>query len=252
LIVKKASVGDEVKIDYTEKQVRDQAPLCSESTLKKIRTMLEGVVERGTGNNIKGTPYGIAGKTGTAQRLVNGAYVKGTYYASFIGYFPAKKPKYTMLIAMDNPQGNSEETYSRQVVAPVFKEISDNIYARDMKLQRRLSGVLPDSLNNAKLSHFLHPNDHEILSAQFGMPKIEEDGRWIQFSLDKKTAVNVPRSFVAKTVPDVVGMSLRDAIFNLENRGFKVRAQGYGRVFAQSIIAGSPAAKNALVKLTLK
>jgi cell division protein FtsI (penicillin-binding protein 3) len=252
LIVKKASVGDEVKIDYTEKQVRDQAPLCSESTLKKIRAMLEGVVERGTGNNIKGTPYGIAGKTGTAQRLVNGGYVKGTYYASFIGYFPAKKPKYTMLIAMDNPQGNSEETYSRQVVAPVFREISDNIYARDMKLQRRLSGVLPDSLNNAKLSHFLHPNDHEILSAQFGMPKIEEDGRWIQFSLDKKTAVNVPRSFVAKTVPDVVGMSLRDAIFNLENRGFKVRAQGYGRVFAQSLIAGSPATKNALVKLTLK
>ena len=252
IIVKKATVGEEVKIDYTEKQVRDSSPLCSEKTLQKIRAMLEGVVERGTGNNIKGTPYGIAGKTGTAQRLVNGAYVKGTYYTSFIGYFPAKKPKYTMLIAMDNPQGNSETTYSRQVTAPVFREIADNIYARDMKLHRRLSGKLPDSLNNAKLSHFLHPNDHEILSANFGLPKIEEDGRWIQFNLDKKVATNLPVSFVAKTVPNVVGMSLRDAIFNLENRGFKVKATGYGRVLAQSISAGSPALKNAIVKLTLK
>lgn len=252
IIVKKATVGEEVKIDYTEKQVKDTSPLCSEKTLKKIKTMLEGVVERGTGNNIKGTPYGIAGKTGTAQRLINGAYVKGTYYTSFIGYFPSKKPKYTMLIAMDNPQGDAESTYSRQVTAPVFREIADNIYARDMKLQRRLSGKLPDSLNNAKLSHFLHPNDHEILSANFGLPKVEEDGRWVQFNLDKKVATNVPVSFVAKTVPNVVGMTLRDAIFNLENRGFKVRASGYGRVLAQSLAAGTPAIKNAIVKLTLK
>lgn len=252
IIVKKAVVGEEVKIDYTESQVRDASPICSEKTLKKIRTMLEGVVEHGTGNNIKGTPYGIAGKTGTAQRLVNGAYVKGTYYTSFIGYFPANKPKYTMLIAMDNPQGNSETTYSRQVTAPVFREIADNIYARDMKLQRRLSGTLPDSLNNASLSNFLHPNDHEILTSHFGLPKIEEDGRWVKFNLDKKVAQNVPISFVAKTVPNVIGMSLRDAIFNLENRGFKVRSNGYGKVLAQSIVAGSPAIKNAIVHLTLK
>lgn len=157
-----------------------------------------------------------------------------------------------MLIAMDNPQGDAESTYSRQVTAPVFREIADNIYARDMKLQRRLSGKLPDSLNNAKLSHFLHPNDHEILSANFGLPKVEEDGRWVQFNLDKKVATNVPVSFVAKTVPNVVGMTLRDAIFNLENRGFKVRASGYGRVLAQSLAAGTPAIKNAIVKLTLK
>ncbi|MHA8066004.1 penicillin-binding protein [Aquirufa sp. ROCK2-A2] len=252
IIVKKAVVGEEVKIDYTESQVRDASPICSEKTLKKIRTMLEGVVEHGTGNNIKGTPYGIAGKTGTAQRLVNGAYVKGTYYTSFIGYFPANKPKYTMLIAMDNPQGNSETTYSRQVTAPVFREIADNIYARDMKLQRRLSGTLPDSLNNASLSNFLHPNDHEILTSHFGLPKIEEDGRWVKFNLDKKVAQNVPVSFVAKTVPNVIGMSLRDAIFNLENRGFKVRSNGYGKVLAQSIVAGSPAIKNTIVHLTLK
>jgi cell division protein FtsI (penicillin-binding protein 3) len=252
IIVKKATVGEEIKIDYTETQVRDAEPLCSNKTLTKIKTLLEGVVERGTGNNIKGTPYGIAGKTGTAQRIVNKTYVKGTYYTSFIGYFPSKRPKYTMLVAMDDPQGNSEETYSRQVTAPVFREIADNIYARDMKLQKRITNTIPDSLNQANLFHFLHPNDHEILSANFGLPKIEEDGRWIQFSLTKKKVQNFPVSFVAKTVPNVIGMTLRDALFNLENRGFKVRASGYGRVASQSIPAGSPSQKNSTIELTLK
>ena len=120
IIVKKATIANQVVMDYTESQKRDEKPLCSPETLKKIKIMLEGVVERGTGNNLKGTPYGIAGKTGTAQRRVNGQYIKGTYYTSFIGYFPVAKPKYTMLVAMDKPEGNSEGTYARQVTAPGF------------------------------------------------------------------------------------------------------------------------------------
>lgn len=251
IIVKKATIGNEVITDFTEKQKKDKEPICSAETLKKIKIMLEGVVERGTGTNLKGTPYGIAGKTGTAQRRVNGQYIKGTYYVSFIGYFPAKKPKYTMLVAMDKPEGSSEGTYARQVTAPVFKDISDHIYARDMKLQRRLSGYLPDSLNNAKLSHVIHPLDHGVLYANLGFPKVEEDGRWMQFSLDKKAVQNVPVSLLPKVVPNVMGMNLRDALFALENRGFKVRANGMGNVTSQSIPAGTPLRKNALMLIQL-
>lgn len=251
IIVKKATIGNEVITDFTEKQKKDKEPICSAETLKKIKIMLEGVVERGTGTNLKGTPYGIAGKTGTAQRRVNGQYIKGTYYVSFIGYFPAKKPKYTMLVAMDKPEGSSEGTYARQVTAPVFKDISDHIYARDMKLQRRLSGYLPDSLNNAKLTHVIHPLDHGVLYANLGFPKVEEDGRWMQFSLDKKAVQNVPVSLLPKVVPNVMGMNLRDALFALENRGFKVRANGMGNVTSQSIPAGTPLRKNALMLIQL-
>jgi cell division protein FtsI (penicillin-binding protein 3) len=251
MIVKKATIGNEVITDFTEQQKKDKEPICSSETLKKIKIMLEGVVERGTGTNLKGTPYGIAGKTGTAQRRVNGQYIKGTYYVSFIGYFPVKKPKYTMLVAMDKPEGSSEGTYARQVTAPVFKDISDHIYARDMKLQRRLSGYLPDSLNNAKLTHVIHPLDHGVLYANLGFPKVEEDGRWMQFSLDKKAVQNVPVSLLPKVVPNVMGMNLRDALFALENRGFKVRANGMGNVTSQSIPAGTPLRKNALMLIQL-
>jgi cell division protein FtsI (penicillin-binding protein 3) len=255
IIVKKATIGNEVITDFTEKQKKDKEPICSVETLKKIKIMLEGVVERGTGNNLKGTPYGIAGKTGTAQSLVNGQYIKGaqggTYYVSFIGYFPVKKPKYTVLVAMDKPKGGSEGTYARQVTAPVFKDISDHIYSRDMKLQGRLSGYLPDSLNNAKLTHMIHPLDHGVLYANLGFPKVEEDGRWMQFSLDKKAVKNVPVSLLPKVVPNVMGMNLRDALFALENRGFKVRANGMGNVISQSIPAGTPLRKNALMLIQL-
>ncbi len=252
IIVSKATAGSAVKIDFTETQLRDKEPICGKVTLDKLKYMLAGVVERGTGSNLKGTPYGIAGKTGTAQRRVNGHYIPGTYYTSFIGYFPASKPKYTMLIAMDKPEGNAEGTYSRQVTAPVFKDIADHIYSRDMKLQRELSGYLPDSLNNAKLSHTIHPLDHSILYSNFNLPKVEEDGRWLQFGLDKKVVQNVPISFPPKKVPDVIGMNLRDALFALENRGLRVRSSGIGTVISQSIPAGEATRKNLLLHIQLK
>ena len=251
IIVKNATQGNEVVIDYTQTQKRDTKPICSKETLDKIRIMLKGVVENGTGNNLKGTPYGIAGKTGTAQRRVNGNYIKGTYYVSFIGYFPVNNPKYTMLVAMDKPAGSSEATYARQVTAPVFKDISDHIYARDMKIQRKLTGYLPDSLNNASLHHLIHPLDHGILYANLGFPRIEEDGRWLSFQLNKKEVKNYGVSFAPKKVANVVGMNLRDALFVLENQGLKVRAKGLGFVQSQSIPAGFPIQKNAIITIQL-
>jgi cell division protein FtsI (penicillin-binding protein 3) len=251
IIVKKATQGNEVVIDYTQTQKRDSKPICSKETLDKIRIMLKGVVERGTGNNLTGTVYGIAGKTGTAQRRVNGQYIKGTYYVSFIGYFPVNNPKYTMLVAMDKPLGSSEGTYARQVTAPVFKDISDHIYARDMKIQRKLTGYLPDSLNNASLHHLVHPLDHGILYSNLGFPRIEEDGRWLSFQLNKKEVKNYGVSFAPKKVANVVGMNLRDALFVLENQGLKVRAQGLGFVKSQSIPAGFPIQKNAMINIQL-
>lgn len=251
IIVKKATQGNEVVIDYTQTQKRDSKPLCSKATLDKLKIMLKGVVERGTGNNLHGTPYGIAGKTGTAQRLVQGHYLKGIYYVSFIGYFPVNNPKYTMLVAMNYPKGGSEGTYARQVTAPVFKDISDHIYARDMKIQRKLTGYLPDSLNNASLRHLIHPLDHGILYSNLGFPRIEEDGRWLSFQLNKKEVKNYGVSFAPKKVANVVGMNLRDALFVLENQGLKVRAQGLGFVQSQSIPAGFPIQKNALITIQL-
>ncbi|WP_164847875.1 penicillin-binding protein [Sandaracinomonas limnophila] len=251
LIVKYAKRGGEIMIDYTKSQQRDSSPLCSSKTLGKLQTMLEGVVTQGTATNIKGSVYGIAGKSGTAQKVAAGGGYTNKYYVTFVGYFPAKNPKYTVLVTMDSPEGGTKETNSRQVTAPVFKEISDNIYAQDMKLQKKLSGILPDSVNNNKLSHTLHPVDQDILYSSLGLPKFDSDGKWVKFSLDKKMAINQAISNPAKTVPAVIGMNLRDAIFALENRGLKVRAHGKGVVISQTLVAGSPYQKGAQIDLQL-
>ena len=121
-----------------------------------------------------------------------------------------------------------------------------------MKLQRTLSGTLPDSLNNAQLSHTIHPMDQKILFSNFNLPKVEEDGRWVLFSQDKKQVQNSAISFPAKTVPNVVGMNLRDALFALENRGLRVRATGMGAVVSQSVAPGTPSRKNLLMNIQLK
>jgi cell division protein FtsI (penicillin-binding protein 3) len=120
-----------------------------------------------------------------------------------------------------------------------------------MKLQKKLSGLLPDSLNNNKITHTLHPMDSEVLYSNLGLPKFDADGRWINFSLNKKTVVNTPLSAPVKTVPSVIGMNLRDALFALENRGLKVRANGSGRVVSQSIAPGSPLQKNSMLNIVL-
>lgn len=96
----------------------------SEDTSKQIATMLQRVVDEGGGKNAKIEGYQVGGKTGTAQKFVDGALATGKYVSSFIGFFPASAPKYLVLMIVDEPQGQS---YGSIVAAPyaglVFREI---------------------------------------------------------------------------------------------------------------------------------
>lgn len=88
--------------------------------VEQINIMLEEVVSKGGGKNARIDGYNIAGKTGTAQKYQNGAIAQGKYIASFIGYYPADKPQYIVLVCIDEPQG---AYYGGVVAAPVAKQI---------------------------------------------------------------------------------------------------------------------------------
>lgn len=94
----------------------------SQRTARTLRGYLRSVVVRGTG---KGTAqvagYTTAGKTGTAQMVENGYYAAGAYVASFIGYVPADKPKYLILVKVERPRG---DYYGSTVAAPVFAQLA--------------------------------------------------------------------------------------------------------------------------------
>jgi cell division protein FtsI (penicillin-binding protein 3) len=224
--------------------------ICSGKTLTKLKLLLEGVVENGTAKNIKGTHYRIAGKTGTAQILSNGRYTK-KYITSFVGYFPAHAPKYSAIVLIKNPRGWYQ--YGSSVAAPVFKEIADNIYARDINLhhpmETRKFAALGEALPVIRAGH---QQELTMLCNELGISNhslTEEE--WVKTSRTGN-AVNWKRSLAGKDlVPDVTGMTFRDAIFLLEKSGLRVFYEGKGRVVQQSLTPGARVGKGDRIYIRL-
>ena len=109
--------------------------ICSKSTLSIVQKMLYDVVhhENGTAKNIRSDIVDIAGKTGTAQVGYIGNKVD--YISSFVGYFPADKPKYSCIVVINRPN-KSKGYYGSDVAAPVFKRIAEKISSRHPVIEK--------------------------------------------------------------------------------------------------------------------
>ena len=112
------AVGDEPKPKDTEGE-----RVISGATASKVRTMLEGVVEAGgTASEVSVPGYQLAGKTGTAEKAVDGGYSETDYVASFVGFAPASRPELLIAVIVDEPL---YENSGGAVAAPVFGEIAE-------------------------------------------------------------------------------------------------------------------------------
>jgi len=103
--------------------------------------MMRDVFSRGTASAIKLPGYALAGKTGTAQMVVDGSYVPGAYTASFVGIVPADRPQYVILIKVDRPQG---EYYGSIVAAPAFRDLASRVLWREGILPKHASASIAD------------------------------------------------------------------------------------------------------------
>ncbi len=223
--------------------------ICSSKTLGQLKILLEGVVENGTAKNLKSADYRIAGKTGTAQILEDGHYTKKVI-TSFVGYFPAHAPKYTILVLIKNPKGWQQ--YGNTVAGPVFKDIADNIYSRDINLHVAMEkrtvpevGVFPTIKAGKQDEITMLTNSLGISSHS----STEED--WIK-ATKNGNALMLKKNLIRKDqVPDVKGMTFKDAIYLLEKAGLRVSYDGIGRVAEQSITAGSKFTKGSKIYLRL-
>ncbi len=116
-------------VENTKQKVRD---VISKETSQKVAFALESVVTNGTGRNAFIDGYRVGGKTGTAQKVKDGAYMSGNYILSFIGFLPADDPKVIVYVAIDNPKGVVQ--YGGTVAAPIAKAIlEDCITALDIE-----------------------------------------------------------------------------------------------------------------------
>ena len=223
--------------------------ICSDKTLQKLKLLLEGVVEKGTAKNIRGTHYRIAGKTGTATILEKGRYTK-KYITSFVGYFPANEPKYSAIVLIKNPRGWYQ--YGSSVAAPVFKEIADNIYSRDVNLHQPMDikkFAVQDVLPMIRAGN---QQELTLLCNELGISNHSQtEEEWVRSSRNG-SGVNWKKANASKDfVPDVMGMTFRDAVFLLENSGLHVTYEGKGRVVKQSLTAGARVGKGGRIYIKL-
>jgi cell division protein FtsI (penicillin-binding protein 3) len=253
MIVKEIKQADQV-LQHNETRVLNPK-ICSEATLAKVKAMMEGVVMEGTARSIRPKDYSIAGKTGTAWKFKNGQYTK-TYSTSFCGYFPADKPKYSCIVVVDSPRNG--RIYGADVAAPVFREVADKCMARDLLSQRPLLAKARLNKSHVPLVRAGMQDELALVCQKLGLvgnTQATGGEEWVRAASDTafhaRTVALVVNPVRAGRVPQVRGLTLRDALFLLENRGLHVRALGTGRVREQSLPVGSAIKRGDLITLTL-
>ncbi len=236
MIVKRISKAGETWTQYQSEVIRQS--ICSEATLTKVKILLELVIQDGTASNINDSDYRIAGKTGTAQKVKVGGGYERAYYTSFAGYFPAESPKYSCIVIIDNPMGYNQ--YGSDVAAPVFKEIADNIYSRDSDMHEIFEPTTSPEIGVFPVIRSGQLQDLQLICNELGVSNhTGTDADWVLARRNYNSVKWLENEILPSKVPNVIGMTLRDALPLLENHGLKVAFKGRGRITRQSLTVGS-------------
>lgn len=236
-IMRKGKVVKEFKTEVIKKSI------CKQSTLKQVRGMLDGVVENGTAKNLKNNYLRIAGKTGTAvlagfaKNSEDYDNTKKKYQASFIGYFPAENPKYSIVIVINNPSHDS--FYGNVVAGPIFREIADKVYSTSLEMHKDIE---KDTAKSIQFVPFVKGGDADMTSDALSMLGIEHNqpnSQWVSATAIKNSVQLNNERFLDDKTPNVIGMCAKDALLVLERSGFNVKLRGKGQVVKQSIQPGT-------------
>ena len=217
--------------------------------IKQIQDILVRVVKEGVGKRAGSKYFTVAGKTGTAQVGGKGGYKGGGHLVSFCGYFPAENPQYTCIVAIRLKYGLAS---GGGQAGPVFKKIAESVYANAVtsdltRAKDSLATMVPEvKSGDIKAAQLVLGN----LGISATIPKYDNgdiattstDGTDIDFTIISNEYDHVP---------NLIGMGLRDAIYEIERRGMKAKATGKGHVKHQSIPSGSKVVPGQVVELEL-
>lgn len=189
----------------------------------QMRAMMEKVVSEGGGKTAAIKGYRIAGKTGTAEKLAEGGgYAAGQYIASFVGFVPADKPKYAMLVMLDTPQG---AFYGSQVSAPIFRDTLQQILVA--------KGIMPSSSE--------------------GLPSFEEMANTAAQIEANTKAKPMPQILLLQNgkikLPDFKGLDMRNAAELLQQGHLRFKPYGSGRAYQQKPAPGAEVEEGTIVEL---
>lgn len=180
----------------------------SEETAKKVTALLKTTTEKGgTGEAAVPAGYEVAGKTGTAQKVDSllGGYSEDRYTSGFMGFAPAEEPKLVLLVVIDEPQGNN---YGGVVAAPIFRAIMEK--------------VLP----------YLHAVPKGTVIVKNEIDLTLQKAVWVNPSLID--GVKVGKGAGVVVMPDLTGLSMRNALSRIEGKGLIIKISGNGKVVEQN------------------
>jgi membrane peptidoglycan carboxypeptidase len=224
--VVRAVYHDGVRYQATPKVMRRTI---GANTAAALTTIMEEVVTDGTAKRARIDGYSIAGKTGTAQKLIKGRYSHSDHFASFIGFLPSRNPSLAIVVVIDSAHGPNGD-HGGTVAAPIFKNIAEPTL--------RYLGIAPT----------INPAPPVLVARQ-------------DVALSPATPTSGPGAdpmitLVAEgpegTVPDLLGLSAREAVRKLVTRGLNARVSGRGFVVSQVPAAGTPIEPDSVCRLVLE
>jgi cell division protein FtsI (penicillin-binding protein 3) len=198
----------------------------SKDTAATLTGIMEQIVDRGTATQAQIDGYTIAGKTGTASKLVNGRYSNRDYYASFVGFLPSRNPVATIIVVIDSPHAHGY--YGGPIAGPVFQRIA--------QATLRHLGVPPT----------LNAPPPVLVARRTAQPEMQ--GR------SRRTAsfVQVGTNGYVRDLPDLRGLSAREALRVLTKIGLTARLIGNGVVTSQAPAPGTPTEPGMACELKLE
>lgn len=198
-------------------------------TAATLTTIMEQVVDRGTATRAKLAGFTVAGKTGTADKLVNGRYSATQQNVSFVGFAPSRNPQIAIIVMVDSPSAGPDT--GGVVSAPIFQRIAEDAL--------RYLGVAPN----------VNPTPPIIVERRQPSPVRP-------VVADQTNARIVPvaagSGIDRSVVPDLRGLSARDAMRSLAELGLRPRLRGVGMVIDQNPAPGQPLEPGTVCTLTLE
>ncbi len=229
------SSGDLVRVSEPVK-TRIVAP----ETAEAVNSAFEGVVLRGTAKGAGLEGYRAAGKTGTAQKIVNGQYSTEKYLSSFIGYAPLPDPRITILVQIDEPRG---AIYGGKVAAPVFQKIAQQVLVHlRVPPDRTLPMPKPDPLRLAS-------DNKDFVPGATPVPPITDAAADAGTGADQG-AIVVRVAEQSLEMPDFLGMPKRRVIDGCQALGIRLQSFGSGIAVQQFPAAGALISAGETCKVT--
>ena len=206
-------IRNDEKIIQGKRKVKKR--VLSQNDSETLRNMLFNTVSIGSGKGASLEGWDVAGKTGTAQKSIDGGYSESKHLSSFVGFFPKDNPQLLALIIIDEPTMINNQFWGSVSAAPVFKSV-----------MKRIINIDPDIKT-------VNKNERKNI--------VEK--------LKKSNQVLIQKNLELVIVPNVKDKSVREAIELLKKRGIRTEIKGFGKIISQSLEPGIKVPKNSICKL---